>query len=306
MDFPGKLTNLLHVAPLMSFANDVAGIFMGKPPQVAGDQEKAVKFGIFSREDETAVANVILGLENVVHRDLDVGFFAHVFSPQRKKGAPITFQHFLESLWFRNEFFSHLASLTKGGEPKKKGVERVTVKKKLENGGGDQTTTTEKDIYSDGSGPSKAVKLLTLLGERLAKEKEAVEKAYPKASPEAVLKRTYDNVYKSFYKNDFTTRIRMVGEDDTRIWERFGITEERWKQFSAWATPLFNKAITLIKEFGENGGAKLQELLELEVARRKQEYSVLPNNLAPTEVAGKVYHSPRNLFMKIWNWAMPL
>ncbi len=305
MDISGRLTNLLHMAPLLSFANDVAGMFTGKPPQAAGDPEKPVKFGIFSREDETVVAKVILGLENEELRDLDVGFLAHVFSPQRKKGAPITFQHFLESLWYRNEFFSHLASLAKGGEPKKKGVERVVVKKKLDNGGGDQTTTTENDLYTEGGGPSKAVKLLTLLGERLKEEKEAVEKAYPKATEETILRKTYDNVYKQYYKNDFTTRIRMVGEDDTRIWERFGITEERWKQFSKWAAPLFNKAIVTIKEYGEDGGAKLQELLELEVARRKQEYSILPKRLSFSELLGKIYHLPRNAFMAFWKRVSP-
>jgi len=222
--------------------NDLIGGFVRdwKVTHPPTSEAKPEKYGIFSMKDEAKVAKLILGMKDADESENVVGFFTRMFNPQLKKGAPISFQHFIESVMYRNETFSHLAMLAEQSEPKKKGVKRVVSKDKVD--GKDRTTTVEEDITGDPPGPSAAAKFLETLAKRIKEEIVLVKAGAPTMTEETLRKRAFERVYKKYYKGDFTSRIRMVGEDDTRIWERFGLTKENWEQFTLYAHPLLERA----------------------------------------------------------------
>ncbi len=302
MDVKGKLSGLLHLAPYASFFNDLAETFLGKQAHGGAAGEKPEKYGIFSKKDEAKVAKLILAMEEADSEDV-VGFLALVFNPQRKRGQPVTFQHFFESIWFRNDFFSHLATLADKGAPKKKGVEKVVKKENV--GGVDTTTTTETDVFDENSDKSEAEKLLETLAKRIQEERKRVDaNAAPSSTEETLRRRTYLNVYKRYYKGDFTTCIRMVGEDDTRIWERFGFTQERWQQFSKWAAPFTGRAIKLVEQAVNDGGRGLRTLIENEAARIRADNRITPEVWTRGDIMRKLKRLPRNLFLKAWKRLM--
>ncbi len=302
MDLKSKLGSLLHVAPYASMINDIASGLFGNWRK-DNDGEKAEKYGIFSKADEAKVAKVILGMKDQESIEDIVGFLALMFNPQRKKGQAITFQHFIESVLYRNDFFSHLATLADKGAPKKKGVERKTTKTKVN--GVEDTIVTETDLFTEPGGTTPAEKLLETLAMRIKEEKERIKTESPTLGDEALRKRAYERVYKRYYKGDFTTRIRMVGEDDTKIWERFGVTQERWQQFSKWAAPLIGRAAKLAERAMEDGGRELRIFIDNEAARIRADNRLTPEVWTWREVGRKLYHLPRNIFVKIWTRIMP-
>lgn len=299
------LSGLLHVAPYASMVNDLVQSITRdyKGSTTVSEAEKPEKYGIFSKKDEALVAKLILGLSDAADSENIVGFYSRMYNAQIKKGAPITFQHFIESVMFRNDHFSHLAILADKSAPKKKGVERTVTKGKFE--GKDQTTTVETDIMSDAGGPSAAQKFLVQLAKRISDEITSVAASFPNATNEAQRKRAYERVYKKYYKGDFTSRIRMVGEDDTRIWERFGLTKENWDQFSKWATPIANRAIALADQAYKDGGRELGLFLESEAQKNREDNRITPEVWTWDEAGRKLWHIPRNLFYKLWDVLMP-
>jgi len=264
----GNLGGLLQIAPAMSLINDVFRSFVQdwKVTHPPTSEAKPEKYGIFSRNDEAKVAKLILGMKDADESENVVGFFTRMFNPQLKKGAPISFQHFIESVMYRNEFFSHLAMLAEQSEPKKKGVKRVVTTARVD--GKNFTTTVEEDITGDSPGPSAAAKFLETLAKRIKEEIVLVKAGAPTMTEETLRKRAFERVYKKYYKGDFTSRIRMVGEDDTRIWERFGLTKENWEQFTLYAHPLLERASNA-PEFAKAGIIRLGQSSSVRRARHQ-------------------------------------
>ena len=296
MSIASQLGGLLHIAPYMSFVNDMAGYWRGNKATDETHAAVKVAYGIFSKEDELKVASIILSLPDNLDQELAVGVCQWAFDPRPNPKQPITFQHWLESLIYRNDFFTYLAKLHDKGAPKKKGVERVIKKTKVA-GGGEEITTTETDIMSEGKAESEAVKLIKLLVKRIKEELDEINKSASNLTETSRHKRAYERVYKRYYKNDFTTQLRKVGENDLRIWERLGLTEENWKQFSTWATPFVNKGVHLIK----NGTEELTTWLQTEADRSRNDTRILPNEWTRDETRRKLATAPRNLFFRAWN-----
>ena len=296
MTIATRLSGLLHIAPAMSLANDIAGYWRGNKPTEETHAAVKVAYGVFSKEDELKVASIILSLPENLDQELAVGVCQWAFDPRPNPKQPITFQHWLESLIYRNDFFTYLAKLHDKGAPKKKGVERV-IKKTRVAGGGEEITTTETDIMGEGKAESEAVKLIKLLVKRIKEELDEINKSASNLTEASRRKRAYERVYKRYYKNDFTTQLRKVGENDLRIWERLGLTEENWKQFSKWATPFVNEGVRLIK----NGKEDLTTWLQIETDRSRDDARILPKEWTRDETWRKVKTAPRNLFDYVWD-----
>lgn len=295
MSIASQLGGLLHIAPYMSFVNDIAGYWRGNKATDETHAAVKVAYGVFSKEDELKVGSLFLGLPENLDKELAVGVCRWAFDPRPNPKQPITFQHWLESVIYRNDFFTYLAKLHDKSAPKKKGVERVIKKTKVA-GGGEEVTTTETDIMGDKT-ESEAVKLIKLLVQRIKDELDEINKSASNLSEESRRKRAYERVYKRYYKNDFTTQLRKVGENDLRIWERLGLTEENRKEFSKWATPFVNKGVRLIK----SGTEDLTTWLQIEADRSRDDARILPKEWTRDETWRKLKTAPRNLFDCVWD-----
>ncbi len=223
-----KLNNLLNIANHFHLVWDVLGAFGGRePPENAKGPVKGI-YGIFGKKDERIVHSLIMKLDEE-DQELLVEFFGWLFEPE-----PDNIQQWVESVFFRNDFFVFLAKKHESGGPVKIGEDKTVI---VTNDGNKTTTqTVTKDLKSK-PGKSEAEKLIEQMLTRITAKLTELGKTRVQKVALARRETAFRTTYEFFKKTPVP--MRKVGEIDwiDYLTERFGWTKEQAMAFLAFATP---------------------------------------------------------------------
>lgn len=260
-----KMNELLNVANHLHLVWDMVGAFSGKEPAENARGPVKGMYGIFGKKDERIVHSLIMGIDDVADQGLLVDFFGWLFTPE-----PDNIQQWLESVFFRNDFFVFVAKKHEGGGPVKIGEDKTVIVTK----DGEKTTTQTitKDISSKPGEETEAVKLIDQMLRRItAKLNELAASQSRLTLPkrkDVAFRATYE-----FYRKS-SVPMRKVGETDwvEYLTERFNWTKEQAAAFLAFATP----KLQWLKAEGINSLKAADQWLADEVVRQQQREAQLP------------------------------
>ena len=258
-----KLNELLNVANHFHLVWDMMGAFSGREPSENSKGPVKGIYGIFGKKDERIVHSLIMTLDGK-DQELLVEFFGWLFTPE-----PNNIQQWLESVFYRNDFFVFLAKKNESGSSVKIGEDKkVTVTK---DGGKTITETVTKDLKSS-PGPSEAARLIQQILDRI---KAKLTELGPTKVRQTAQKRQ-DIAFRATYNFFKKTPVPMqkVGETDWigYLTERFGWTKEQVGAFVAFVSP----KLQWLKTKGADSIKSAEQKLADEASRQQRREAELP------------------------------